>query len=361
MLSPHLRISLSVVALALCVASPRPAWAKATEWTDTKGNSFKAEPTEAFGPFAFFRVSDTSMRKLPWRYLTPADCVRFFEAIRNKPARAEVWTQAAGDTTRLLIGNVKLVQGDKLIPAELKDRPEPEVLILFLADHGVGESWDMLGHSIEPYNKLKQAHPGMVEGLFFGLQHTVFDHLDMATQMKVPWLVTDFHQQYHLDTLLYFKPPAGEFGMSALTRDGLPLFTARNPKPGDIDRIFGEVSALLELADPANPKGWADHAYYLRAIQPVIHAQDRCDPVLVGNPLVAEGLKQRKVRQVNAQIEVAADGTVKTVTIKKDDGVPAELVQPLADALKKACLFVPAVDHGQFIEAPYDYHLAVSS
>ena len=335
------------------------ATAKMEEWKDSQGTSFRAEPAGSLGPFALFRSSPTTGRRLAWRFLSPADCVRFYELTKTKPGRADDWAKASGLVTREMIGNVRRVEGEKLVAADLTGRPEPEVIIVFFVSNSVSASWGMLGHSGPAIEKLKQSFPGQLEGLFFGLRHSVIEHAGMAAQMKVTWLVTDLREQRRLETLARFAPPEGEFSLVALNRDGVLLFVASSPTEPQMDKFFGDVTALLELAQPGNPHSWPDRAAYLRAVQPVIYAHGRSEPVLMGNPFVAEGLKQRKIRRIDARIEVAADGEVKTVTIGEDGGVPANLMAPLSDALKKACLFVPAVENGSFVDATFAYHMEI--
>ena len=339
---------------------PAAGWGAAEVWKDQQGNSFKAEPSEVLGPLGFFRTSRTGGRMLPWRALSPGDCIRFYEQVRHKPARADDWAQAKSVISQEIAGRVLQLQGDKLGGADLKGRPEPEFFILFFADHGVGKSWEMLGHSIEPYYKLQQAYPGQAEGLYVGLRHSASDHTDMALQMRLPWLVADFHEERRLATIAVFGPGDPEsFSMVVVNRDGVPFFSAANPGDPEISKLFADLGGLLELLRPGNPRGWQDRAHYLRAIQPVAYATGHADPVLVGNPLVAEGLKKHKVSRVDAQIDVAADGKVTAVSISPDGNVPEKMIGPLGDALKKACVFVPAVDHGKFVAGTYDYHLEV--
>ena len=335
------------------------AAARMEEWKDSQGNSFRAEPAGSLGPFAIFSSSATTGRRLAWRFLSPADCVRFYEQTKTRPGRADDWAKASGFVTRELIGNVKRVEGEKLVNVDVKGRPEPEIIIVFFVSNGIGQSWGMLGHSGPAMDKLRQSFPGQAEGLFFGLRHSVTEHAGMAVQMKVTWLVTDFHEQRHLETIAQFVPLEGEFSLVALTRDGVPLFVSANPTEPQMDKFFEDVTALLELTKPGNPRSWPDRAAYLKALQPVLHAHDRSEPVLVGNPLVAEALRQRKIHRVDARIEVAADGQVKAVTIGEDGGVPAGLIGPLGDALKKACVFVPAIENGTFVDATFAYHMEV--
>ena len=349
---------LVILAVAGCGLGLTAA-AKMEEWKDSQGSAFRAEPAGSLGPFAIFRSSPTTGRRLAWRFLTPPDCVRFYEQTKARPGRTDDWAKAAGLITREMIGNVRRVEGEKLVDVDVKGRPEPEIVIVFFVSNGIGPSWGMLGHSAPAVEKLRQNFPGQVEGLLFGMRHSVLEHAAMAVQMKVTWLVTDMHEQRHLDTIAQFVPSEGEFSLMALTREGVPLFVADSPTEPQMDKFFADLTALLELVKPENPRSWPDRAAYLKAIQPVLYAHGRSEPVLVGNPLVPEALRQRKIHRVDARIEVAADGQVKAVTIGEEGGVPAGLIGPLSDALKKACLFVPAVENGSFVAATFAYHMEV--
>ncbi len=342
------------------LALPGTSRAASEKWKDLQGSSFKAEAVEALGPLGLFRTGRFGSRMVAWRAFSPGECVRFQEQVSHQPERAGDWAQSRNVISRELSGRVLRLQNDKLVPAELGGRPEPEFFLLFFANSGVGKSWEMLGHSIEPYYRLQQAYPGLVEGLFFGVQHSASDHESMARQMRLPWLVADFHEERRLETIAEFAPADSDsFGLVVVNRAGVPVFSAANPEDSDLKKVFGDLTGLLELMNPGNPRSWPDRAYYLRAVQPVIHAADRAEPVLVGNPLAPEGLSKNGVRQVDATIEVAADGQVTAVTVAPGPNVPEKMIGPLGDALKKACVFVAAVDHGKFVAATYRYHLEV--
>jgi hypothetical protein len=336
------------------------ASASSQEWRDQQGNSFKAEPVEVLGPFGLFRSGRAGGRMLPWRSLAPADCVRFHEQTAQKPARADEWTQARSVISQEIAGRVLRRQGDKLVEDGLKGRREPEFLILFFANHGVGKSWEMLGHSIEPYNKLQRAHPGLVEGLSFGMQHSASDHTDMALQMKLPWLVAEFHEQRRLSTIGELAPADPEsYSVVVVNRDGVPIFSAVNPTDAELSKLFADLTDLLDLMRPGHPRSWPDRTHYLRAVQTMAFANGHADPILVGNPLVPEGLKKNGVLQVDATIGVTADGQVTEVSVKPDGNVSPKMLAALGAALKKSCVFVPAVDSGRFVAAIYNYHLEV--
>jgi hypothetical protein len=351
-----------VLCLFLCTSAVMAPHATAAleEWRDAQGNEFKAEPAESLGPLALFRAKGGRGRMLAWRQLSPADCLRFYRQISSQPARAEDGAKGVGVVSREIAGKVLRVQDKQLVPAEFAGRPEPEFYVLFFANNSVGKSWDMLGHSAEYYWKLQQAHPGMVDGVFFGLRHSALDHKNMALTLNLPWLVSDYHEQRSMDTISRLGPVGDDqaYGLVIVNRDGVPVFAANAPVDADLAKVFGDLTGLLDLMRPGNPRSWADRAHYLRAVQPELHAKDRADPVLVGNPLMAEGLRQRGISRVEATIAVAADGKVTAVTIDPA-GVPPNMIAPLADALNKACVFVPAVDQGQCVAGKYHYLLEV--
>ena len=348
---------LGAALLALNFAWAPTAQARSERWKDLQGNSFRGEPVEAVGPFALFRHGLAGRRVL-LDALAPEDCVRFYEEAAKLPSRAADWAEAKSDLSWELRGRVTRVEGDRLVPVDVKGRPEPEFYVLFFVSNGEGKSWDLLGKSASPYAELQQKHPGWAEGVMFGLRHTATEHSNMAVSMKVPWLVASFYDESKMNTLVRLAPAEG-FALQVLTREGVPVFAESNPDEPAIKRFFGALDELLALMNPDNPRTWKARAHYLRAIQPAIHANGHSDPVLLGNPLVAEGLRQRKIFRIDATLRVAADGAVEDVTVSPNDSIPPEMMAPLGEALHKSCVFVPAVDHGKFVAGVYQYHLDV--
>lgn len=345
---------------ALALSSAVLSSAKVEEWSDTQGTKFKGEPSEVLGPIAVFRTSSGGGRRFAWRMLSPADCVRFHDFVSKQPVRAENWSKATSALTSALNNRVKTRQGDKLVKASLAGRPEPLLVFAFFVDSGEGKSWEMLGQSLSPFQELAQKYPGQIEGVQYGLKHRKEDHDKMALHMNVPWLLADHPDQSRVQVLKDFSPRPGEFRLMVLTRQGVPLFSAANPGPDEIRRIFIDAGTLLELQRSDNPPTWPDRAHYLTAIQPIIHRNDAAGPVLVGDPLVPEGLRDRKVRRVEATIEVGADGKATAVSLKEDDSIPVALRPALAEALKNNTLFVAAIDHGKFVAGTYVYRLEIA-
>lgn len=339
--------------------APAPLQARAEEWTDTQGNTFRGSAEQMLGPIALFRISPTNCRKVPCHALTAESCRRFFEATKDRPARAEHWRDARSNVTFDLRDRVRRVKDGKLVPAPFGDAPEPEFYVVVFINNSIGDSWGMVSNVTEPFNRLKQAHPDLLEGVSFGLRHTSSEHDNMAVSQNVPWLVTDLSEERRITSLADLAPADG-YGLLIVTRSGLPLYGATSPNAETVTKVFAEFADLLTLLDADNPQTWPDRAYYEKIVQPLRYASGEAAPVLLGNPLRAEGLRQRQVTLVEAHMMIAADGTIGDVTVRPDGGVPLNLVAPIAAALKQACVFVPAVKDGRFVAGTYDYRLAVS-
>ena len=345
-----------VVGLAVLGAG-RPAQAGSEVWQDTEGNKFRGEAAEVIGPLALFRVSRTTGRRIPLHLLTPDECVRFHQQAVAKPARAADWAEAKSAISQELLGRVLRVQDDRLVPAELKGRPEPEFFILFFASHGEGKSWEMLGTAGPLYAQAQAEFPGLVEALFFGVGHNGTDHADMAVSMKLPWLVADLSEERHMPLISEFAP-ANSYGMVVVNRDGVPLFSSPADSAAAVQQVMNDLLELLQLMRRDNPASWKDREYYWRAVQPVAHAAGRCEPMLIGDPLRAEALRQHGVFRFDAAIQVAADGHVSGAVVKPGGDLPAELTAPIGEALRQA-VFVPAVDAGKWVAGDYTYHFEV--
>ena len=334
-------------------------FAKMEQWTDTKGNAFKAEPAEVMGPLALFRLPNKSGKLLPFRMLSSADCVRFAQQVQAVPAPAADWSQSSTAIGSEIYGYAMRVEGTKLVAADLKGRPEPRFYVLFYVDNGEPKSWEMLGKTGWPFQELQKNHPGLVEGLMFGLKHSNIEHANMATQSKLSYLVARRDDEYRMEKIGRLTPSFG-YGITVCNTGGVPLFP---PVPGDTDegvqKIMADFGGLLDLLNPGNPKAWADRVYYWKAVQPALHATDKCEPMLVGDPLNPAKLVQLSVKRFDATIFVSAEGAVTGVSMAPVADLPEELVQPITEALHNA-QFVPAVDGGKFVPGKCHYRFGAN-
>jgi hypothetical protein len=353
----HLQRSLLACALLLSALPLAPAAVQ--DWTDIQGNVFKAEPAEALGPFALFRTPTGGGRRLPWRALPTEECARFGEQLGQKPEPAARWSDATGELTGRLRGYLRSYEQVNLVTADLDSRPEPDILIVFFVENSASGSWDMINQAVPLYRALVDRHRGHVAAIQYGVNHGPQEHGDMGLRANVPWMLVDYAEQQRITTLFRQSPRRSEFGVYALSRDGVPVFGANNPDAAAVTQFFTDANALLGLMRPTNPQSWPDRAHYLAAQHAREHANDQAGPILVGNPLVAARLKQAGIFRVEATIEVGADGKVTHVTLKDDGSIPAVNIPHLTGPLQRSAVFVPAVDHGKFVASTYHYLLEV--
>ncbi len=328
--------------------------AKPSTWTDAAGNSFKGEPVEVQGPFALFRTNARSGQRVLLRGLSAEDCARVARELSARSARAAHWSDAGGVITAELPGRVLRVAGDALETVDLSNVPEPEIVVLLFASHNDGESWQMLRNFEPTYRRLRAMYPDRMEAVFYGVRHDVGQHQRIATQSGLPWLVTDFNRQRSLGAVARFAPREG-ISMVAISREGVPLVSSRAATLGEIQTFVDQLNEIMRLTDPSNPTGWADRMHYLNASRPALFPSGEVAPELVGDPLRDDGLRQRGISRVLADLEVDAAGKVATATILSGFDVPEKWIQPLETALAKGVRLSPALRDGVPVAGRFNY------
>ena len=333
-------------------------YAKPSEWQDLSGTKFKGEPSEILGPFALFKTGQSTGRRMLPRGLSPETRLRLPKELAAHPARAERWTDATGSATRDLLGSVLRLEDQKLVPADLSKLAEPELLLLLFGSHNDGESWEMVRSLTAVYERARRVYPGRLEAVFLGVRHNDNEHRRIAATTWMPWLVSDFSAQRSLRLFERFAPAEGP-GLLLVSRDGIPLLNARISSPRDTQRFVDELSAFLAILDPANPRSWPDRVHYLSLTRPIDFANSTTGPLLLGDPLRPDGLRQRGISRIEARLTIAGDGIINDVSFLPGSDIPEPMKAPLAAALKKQAVFLPALDHGKPVASAYDYSLTV--
>jgi len=349
---PRLRLT-PVLLLLTSVAACIQATARTSEWSSTQGTAFRADPVEVLGAIATFQSSLTTGQRLKLRGLSDEDCRRFFRETQSRPARAATWARAKGAATADLVGRVLTVNRRELVPADLAALPEPELLVLLFGSHGNPETWEMIQNFNALYRRVQRVFPGRLGAVFLGYDHTAAEHKRLATETAMPWLVADLAAEPAMDARRYL-PDTGT-RIVVLSRDGAPLIVTRPYDLASMRRFSDDLTDLLAELDPANPRTWKDRLHYGRVVRPLAFAETRAEPLLVGNPLRADGLRQRGIGRVSARLDVGADGAVSAVTWQADAIVPEPMRQPLAEALRRHALFLPAIDRGREVAGSFAY------
>jgi len=346
--------SLPFLAFVLALTALQSScFAKSEEWSDPQGKKFKGEPSAIIGPLALFRTGLTTMKSFPLHFLSDDDCVRFAAQLSTRPQRAQDWSKSTSRIGSEFVDNVLRVENGKLVPANLKGVIEPEFFIIFYANNGVGESWGMMSSAFWKYQEMQKQFPGLVEGLYVGVDDSAGDHSKMALSLNIPWLVSDYYNQSKMDTIRRIGPEKAPL-VVVITRDGVPLFSTTETDEKKVGALLDELTDMLKLMNPGNPKSWSDRMLYQRSLQIAKYRTGEAAPVLVGAPLDPEMLKKYEVKKFSATLEVARDGTVKTAVLAAGFAMPEKMVTPISNALTKA-LFVPAVKNGQCVDGTFEY------
>ena len=349
---------LTVIAFVAVSLSPLSLSAKPSAWQDLAGTKFRGEPVEVLGPFALFKTSLTSGRRVFLRGLAPEDILRFHAEIAKRPARATRWSEAKGVATSDLIGHVLKVENQTLVPADLSDVPEPELLLVIYGSHNDGESWEMVRSFTSVFERVQRVYPGKLGAVFFGVRHTDAEHQRIATLTNMPWFVASFHYQNSMSFLSRYRPADGAY-LRLFSRDGVPLFSTQASDLRAIQSFADELATLLAQLDPANPRSWPDRHHYLALTRPVRFAKTSTGPLLIGDPLRAEGLRQRGITRIDARLAVEASGEISSVELLPSSDVPDAMRIPLVEALRKQAVVLPAIEHGTALASSLAYMFVV--
>jgi hypothetical protein len=349
------RAALWIAFASACCLLTLPASGRSEEWTDAKGGSFEAEPSEILGPWALFDNGTL----IPLNVLSDADCVRFYQRLKDKPARAPDWKNATSKVSAELYDRLLHYKGDDLEKDTEAGRPEPEFFMIFYTTNDKNMTWNMLRRSTpDLYAKLVRDHPDMVQGVVFGVGEEMADHMDLAVNTHGDWMYTLFATEVEMRTLKTMIP-TNLYGIVVMTRDGVPLFGPDASTEEQVKAIFDNFQKLLAHAELRDTRDWIARAHYFRAVQPVAFATGHSDPLLMGNPLVPARLRQMKIYKVDATFHVAASGAITAVDIMPGE-MPPNMMAMFSTGFQRGCLCVPAVDNGKFVDGTYAYHMEVS-
>jgi hypothetical protein len=349
------RTTLCIALLAASLGLAGVAHAKSEEWKDAKGNTFEAMPSQLLGPWALFDNGTL----VPLNAMSNEDCVRFYEGLKDKPARAADWRDAKSNISAELYGRLLHYKGYDLEKDDERGRIEPELYMIFFTTNDKNMTWKMLRNETpDLYAKMMHAHSETIQGVVFGVGEEIGDHLDLAVNTHGDWFYTEFATEVEMRTLKRLIP-TNLYGIVVMTRDGVPLFGPDASNEQQIQSIFDQVNGLLVHVEDRDLRDWVARSHYYRAVQPVAFATGHSDPMLMGNPLVDSVLRKMKIYKVDATFQVKADGTITSVTMKPGELSP-DMEKTFSSGFQRGCLFVPAVDNGKFVDGTYEYHMEVS-
>lgn len=345
----------SLVALLPISAVALRAAPAASEWKDGKGVTFRGTPIETLAGFALFRTGAFSSRFLALHTLSPEDCVRFHQATASRPPRATRWSDAKGEASADFIGRLLHAQNKSL---DFTKIPEPELLLIFLVGRRIHDdvSHTLILDNLAPFvSRVQRVYPGRVAAVVGASRESKMDPRGLTARN---WLVVDPKKSLDVKLLSQFMPREG-MTMLLLTREGVPLLGAPANDVTEVMKFVDGASDMLWQLNPANPRTARDRLHYQRAVRPVAFAEGKTGPLLIIDALRRDVLRQRGVSRIDARIEVSADGSVSKVELLPSSALPDPLVAPVAEAVRRNSLFVPAIDHGTAVAGTFDYVLKI--
>jgi hypothetical protein len=348
------------VVLGVMVATGS-ARAAAPEWKDHQGATFRGEPVEAMGPLLMFRTGAMSSRFLPMRTFAPEDCVRFYQAIAARPERAATWSEAKGAATSDLAGRVLRADRGQLEKFDATKVPEPELLMVMYAGRRAQDAATphYLLDNLAPFvNRVQRVFPGRVASVVVATRQSNLNLRGLPSART--WLVAEADKLGAMRVVPRFAPGEG-FAMVLLTREGVPLLGGPANDLREVMGFIDRASDILWQLNPENPRSARDRLHYLRAVRPVQFAAGRAEPVLLFDPLRVEALRQRGVKRVDAEFMLGADGAVAEVTLAPTSELPAALAGPLAEALRRSAVFLPAMENGAAVPGRFSYRVEVGA
>ncbi|GAB5561806.1 MAG: hypothetical protein SynsKO_34530 [Synoicihabitans sp.] len=348
---------LVLVAGLLFVFAPLQA-AKPKGWHDLGGTKIKGVPSDVIGPFALFRDGLKKGQRVVLRGLAEEDCRRFYQEITANGPPAKSLAEATGSITSHFEGRVRRVKEEKLVEADLRDQAEPEVLVVLYGHPHNGNSWRGLRNFTSVYWRFKRLLGDRIEFLFMGAANEPLEQTQIATSMYMPWLIGSA-ELGRKSRVLSDPARSKTTHVMAISRNGAPIISGNAEDLESTLKIIDQLSEVVALMNPENPRNWKDRAHYGAAIRPVVYANGSTKPELIGNPLRPAALRDYGVNQVDADLSLDATGKVTGVDLMPTASVPVKMVQPLKDALKRSAVFLPAMSGGAAVPGTFEYRLSV--
>lgn len=332
--------------------------AKKSVWQDAQGTIIKGTPVEVLGPFALFRDGPKRGSRVLLRGLLEEDCRRFFTATQERSELGPSFAEATGAITSLFDGRVNRVRDEKLVPADLSGRAEPELLVVLYGHPHNGNSWRGLGNFISVYHRLKRVLGDRIEFVFFGAVHEPREQTQIATAMHMPWLIADAKLGRRARALADLAR-SKETRLMVMSRDGAPMLNGHAEDLASTLQFIDQLGGLVGLMNPPNPRAWKDRQHYYGAVRSLQYAQRDTEPEMIGNPLRPVTLRDYGVGHISAELVIDAAGNVAAVELLPQSDVPADLINPLSTAIQRSAVFLPAMQNGQAAAGVYQYELTV--
>ena len=262
-----------------------------------------------------------------------------------QPKTAPRWEGSTSVVAKGLNKRLVSLQGEKLVPLALGDRPEPEFYVAYCSAHWCPPCRKFTPELVAEYTKLQAKHPGVFELVFISSDESARDQLKYAREAEMPWPMVKYPAAGTVKTLEQWHG-RGIPDLIVTNREGQVIFKSYQGEDYIGPRaVLASFSQLLTEIDPANPNTRrARHR-----LEAIMHARSSANAEISAKPYVI-GLNPRRyqtlsTREFTVKLKLDAAGKVQQVVSTTPELAAVPNAQFLSDAAE--WLFLPAASNGR--------------
>jgi len=346
--------SVRLAAAALCFACMPGARAATPAEDGLRTNQGKIIPgkiSSVHGPIVIVATARSQMIAM-LDGLDEQSLGKVAEFLATKPAVRPKWEGSQSAVARSLNKKLLILQGDKLVPFNPGERPEPEFYLAYFSAHWCAPCRAFTPELVAGYASLQAKYPGVFELVFLSDDESSFDQVTYAREAKMPWPMVKFSAA---EGIVPFEQWHGRGipDLMVTNREGRVIFKSYEGEEYIGPReVLNRFSLFLTEIDPANPATKRSR-YRLEAIAHVrssAQAPVAVKPYMVSlNPRRYQTLQPR---EFTARLKIDAAGKVAEV-VSTNPALDLVLDQQFQHDTAE-WLFLPAAEQGQAKECTID-------
>ena len=341
-------LTVRLVAVALALAFPLGSHAAPPPTSDVfrtiRGQAVEGKIASVHGLLVVVATKQ-GHSILPLAQLDEASLDKVATFLATQPATPPRWNDSASAVAKSLNKRLLILQGDKLVPLALGDRPEPEFYLAYCSAHWCPPCRAFTPKLVAEYTRLQAKYPGMFELIFISSDESAGDQAKYAREAKMPWPVVRFPAAGSVKPIERWHGP-GIPDLIVTNREGHVIFKSyegeRYLGPG---AVLANFAQLLTEIDPANPATQrARHRLEgLMRIRAAANAPVAAKPYLLS--LDPRRYQTLTTREFTAQSKLDAAGKVSEVVSTTPELSYVLKQQFQSDAAE--WLFLPAAENGR--------------
>lgn len=338
--APFVAVALSFFIVLSTLAAPLPA----TDGLRTiRGESVEGKIASVHGAIAVI-VSKQGQVISPLATLDDDSLGKVADFLASQPATPPRWEGSTSAVAKSLNKRLMILQGEKLVPLVLGDRPEPEFYVAYCSAHWCPPCRRFTPGLVAEYTRLQAKHPGTFELIFISSDESSGEQAKYARESKMPWPMVKYpaagsvkpFEQWH---------GRGIPDLIVTNREGHVIFKSYQGDdyigPGAVLTSFSKFLTEIDPAYPATRR--ARHR-----LEIIRHVRKSADTTVSAKPYML-GLNPRRyqtlsTREFTVKLKLDSAGKVAEVVSTTPELPAVHNAQFLSDAAE--WLFLPAASKG---------------